>query len=226
VVADLFVTGQPTLERVRQLKRSWPRLAVIMYSAITADRLHDLFDAGRSGVDVLVLPDRDDSPRALVSSIERAEAQSLTSALGGSLDGIDSTVRDAVLLSVTRAHEKLSPAGLSKLLVLPRRTMAQRFAKAGFPPPRRLLTWGRLIMAAQMLEDANRPADRVAASLGFPSGSAFRNACQRYLHSTPGEIRRRGGAVFVIRALTRHARAPAERKVGPRSSSRRHTLAL
>ena len=52
------------------------------------------------------------------------------------------------------------------------------------------------IVAAQMLDDLNRSADAVSAALRFPSGSAFRNTCQRYLGATPHEIRDRGGAAW------------------------------
>jgi hypothetical protein len=37
--------------------------------------------------------------------------------------------------------------------------------------------------------------------LDFPSGSAFRNTCQRYLGATPQEIRAKGGAGFVVGAF-------------------------
>jgi AraC-like DNA-binding protein len=52
-----------------------------------------------------------------------------------------------------------------------------------------------------MLEDGSRSADGVASALDFPSGSAFRNTCQRYLGCTPHQIRLRGGASWVIQEL-------------------------
>jgi AraC-like DNA-binding protein len=214
VIADLFATGNAAFDGVRVIKRRWPRVTFIMYSTISPDRVHDAFDAGRQGVDVLVVADQDDTPRALLAHIEQAEARSLTAVLRESLQGVDELVQDAVLLSVSRAHERLSPDGLAKLLALPRRTVSFRLEQAGFPSPRRLLTWGRLIMAANLMEDPNRAADRVSASLGFPSASAFRNMCQRYLHSTPSEIRRRGGAVYAVRALLRHVRPKNHRSAG------------
>jgi AraC-like DNA-binding protein len=58
-----------------------------------------------------------------------------------------------------------------------------------------------LIVAASMLEDGSRSADGVAGALDFPSGSAFRNTCQRYLGCTPHQIRLRGGAAWVITEL-------------------------
>jgi AraC-like DNA-binding protein len=204
VVVDLYATGEANFERIRELKQGMPRLTIIAYSTITLDRVRDVFDTGRVGVDALVLPDQDDSPRQLLALIERAESRSLGSVVRQSLDEVDPSVRDAVLLAITRAHEQLSPEQLAKLLALPRRTVSARLSAAGFPPPRRLLTWGRLVVAAHLLEDQHRTADRVAASLGFPSGSAFRNLCQRYLHSTPGDIRRRGGAAYVVRAMLGH----------------------
>ena len=52
-----------------------------------------------------------------------------------------------------------------------------------------------------MLDDLNRSADAVSAALRFPSGSAFRNTCQRYVHATPTELRQRGGAEYVVSCL-------------------------
>jgi len=200
-IVDIFAGGHANFDRVRQLKQRLPRVTLIAYVAVTPDRAHDLFDAGRQGMDGLVIAERDDAPRALLALVEQAESRSLGSTIRRILDDVEPTARDAVLLSVTRAHERLAPEGLARLLALPRRTVSDRLAAAGFPPPQQLLAWGRLIVAAHLLEDAHRSADRIAAALDFPSGSAFRNACQRYLAATPSEIRRRGGAAYVIRAM-------------------------
>ncbi len=69
------------------------------------------------------------------------------------------------------------------------------------PSPQRLITWGRLVVASHLLEDAQRSADNIATALHFPSGSAFRNTCQRYLHCTPSQLRQPGGAEYVIAGL-------------------------
>ncbi|MEP6494022.1 MAG: helix-turn-helix domain-containing protein [bacterium] len=202
-IIDLFAHDRTNFERIRHLKQRLPRLTLIAYITFTAERAHDLFDAGRQGMDGLVIADLDDAPRALLGLVEHAESRSLGAVVRRALDGIEPMVRDAVLLAVTRAHERLSPQGLARLLALPRRTVSQRLAAAGFPPPQRLLTWGRLIVAAHLLEDQHRSADRIAVALDFPSGSAFRNTCQRYLHATPGDIRARGGSAYVVREMFR-----------------------
>jgi AraC-like DNA-binding protein len=227
-VVDLFATGEVSFESLRQLKQRLPRLTLVAYVAMSPDRGHELFDAGRAGVDGLVLAGEDDAPRPLLALIERAESSSLAGLVRRSLDGVDPLVTDAVLLSVARAHERLSPAALARLLAMPRRVVTQRLAAAGFPAPQKLLTWGRLILAAHMLEDEHRSADRVARGLDFPSGSAFRNTCQRYLRASPLQLRERGGAAYVIRILlrrvnTRIASAEQERRGG---SHRRPQLAV
>ena len=200
-VLDLSASGAMDLDPVRQLRRLYPRLVTVAYVSVSPDRVRDVFDAGRAGIDGLVIADHDDSPVELWGILEQAETRSVASGLRTALAACDPTVRDAVLVSVTRAHENLSGDALAKLLSIPRRSLTKRLTNAGFPAPPRLLTWGRLIVAAQMLDDLNRSADAVSAALRFPSGSAFRNTCQRYLRATPTELRQRGGAEYVVSLL-------------------------
>lgn len=224
-IVDLFARGKASFEQVRQLKQRLPRLTVIAYVAFAPDRAHDIFDAGRQGMNGLVIVDQDDSPRGLQLLVEQSEARSLSAVVAQSLTSIEPMVRDATLLAVTRAHERISPQDLARLLGVPRRTVSQRLAKAGFPPPQRLLTWGRLVVAAHLLEDRHRSADRIAALLDFPSGSAFRNSCQRYLHAAPHEIRARGGAAYVIRTMLRQTGVNRVAPT-PRATKRRLALAI
>lgn len=225
-VLDLYWDEGRNFEGLRQLKQRLPRLTIVAYVAMAADRAHDLFDAGRAGVDGLVLAGQDDDPRPLLAVIERAESRGLAGLVRRSLDGIDPMAMDAVLLAVTRAHERLSPQTLARLLAQPRRAVTLRLSAEGFPAPQRLLTWGRLIVAAHMLEDRHRSADRVANTLDFPSGSAFRNTCQRYLHATPGQVRARGGAAFVVRTMLRQVNARVSSAHEPRSRSLMRTPSL
>ena len=112
--------------------------------------------------------------------------------------GIDPAVRDAVLIAVTRAHERLTPATLAEILGTSPRQLVRILADAGAPSPHRLLMWGRLIVAGALMDGSRRSADRIAVALGFPSGSAFRNTCRRYLGATPTEARAEGSARFVV----------------------------
>jgi AraC-like DNA-binding protein len=206
-VLDLYADGPANFERVRLLKLRFPRVALVAYVSITTERARDMFDAGRCGLDGLIVADLDDAPATLLMHVEKAEARSVASVLRPAIADLRPTVRDAVLAAVTRAHERLTPEAFARLLAVPRRLLTRRLTEAGFPAPHRLLTWGRLIVAAHMLEDVHRSADSVAQVLDFPSGSAFRNTCQRYLHVTPQQMRERGGAAYVINVFMREAGA-------------------
>ena len=129
--------------------------------------------------------------------LERAEARGVAQMLRPQVAHFPGPVRDAIMVAVTRAHLRLTGHRLSEILRVPKRSLVAALADAKCPPPQKLITWGRLIVAAQMLEDDQRTADGVARLLDFPSGSAFRNTCQRYVGATPHEIRANGGAAWV-----------------------------
>jgi len=208
-VIDLYADGTANFESVRLLKLRFPRVALVAYVGVTPERARDMFDAGRCGFDGLIVADVDDAPLTLLAHVDKAEARSVASLLRRAIGDLKPTARDAVLASVTRAHERLTPDAFARMLAVPRRLLTRRLTDAGFPPPHRLLTWGRLIVAAHMLEDKHRSADSVAQVLDFPSGSAFRNTCQRYLRATPQQLRDRGGASYVIETFMSQARRAA-----------------
>jgi AraC-like DNA-binding protein len=200
-VLDLFADGKANFDRVRQLKLRFARVTLVAYVAFVPSRARDLFDAGRAGIDGLLIVDQDDSPLQLRSVIEQAEARGVAGLIRHRLGSLQPLVRDAVLVCVTRAHMRLTSHRLADILSTSRRTLVAKLTQDKFPPPQKLISWGRLVVASQMLEDRNRSADSVARILDFPSGSAFRNTCQRYLGASPQEIRVKGGAAFVVEAF-------------------------
>lgn len=230
VVLDLFAEERVSFDRLRVLRQRFPRIAFVAYVEARPERARDLFDAGRFGIDALVLADEDDAAPSLNALLEQAESRSVAGLLRRELIDLEPTARDALLLAVTRASERLSALALARVMGISRRTLALRLAEAGFPPPQRLLTWGRLLVAAHMLEERQRSADGIALTLQFPSGSAFRNTCQRYLHATPGEIRSRGGVRYALRVLLRQRRprrdGGAARPAPLRSPARAPQLAV
>lgn len=191
----------PDFEPLRQLKRLYPSVSIVLYVSIPPATAQHMFEMGRLGLDALVVSDQDDGPTQLLARIEQSGARALADTVRRALGDLKPTVRDAVLTVVARAHERLSPESLARLLGIRRKLLAERLAEAGFPSPQPLIAWGRLIVAARMLEDEQRSADSVALALEFPSGSAFRNTCQRYLKMAPQQIRAAGGAEYVISAF-------------------------
>jgi AraC-like DNA-binding protein len=214
VVVDLHDReGSANFDRMRTLRRECPRVGLIGWCRGEPPFMRDLFEAGRAGFDGVLLSDLDDSPERLLALVEQADARSVASVLRKSLGDVSPLVRDAAMIAVTRAHERLTAEALARQLLVPRRLLTRRLHDAGFPPPQQLLTWGRLIVAAHLLEDASRSADGVALTLDFASGSAFRNLCQRYLHATPQQIRVQGGGAWAVQRFV--ARAPHASVGGP-----------
>lgn len=197
-VVDLFADGRANFDQTRQMKLRFARVTLVAYVAFSPSRARDLFDAGRAGFDGLLIVDQDDSPLQLRSLIDQAEARGVAGIIRQRLGSLHPLTRDAILVAVTRAHMRLTSHRLAEILASSRRNLVARLAQDRVPPPQKLISWGRLIVASQMLEDPDRSADGIARVLDFPSGSAFRNTCQRYLKATPQEIRSRGGAGFVV----------------------------
>jgi len=197
-ILDLFAEGKAHFDVIRRLKLRAERLTLVAYVTVSPERARDLFDAGRAGLDGLLIAGQDDTPAAFRAVLERAEARGVAQLLRPRLTGYDSIVRDAVMVAVTRAHLRLTGQRLAEICGSNKRALLAALADAKCPPPQKLITWGRLIVAAQMLEDSKRTADGVARQLDFPSGSAFRNTCQRYLGATPQDIRSKGGAAWVV----------------------------
>ena len=201
IVVDFCATGPARFDELRLLRGRFPRIAVVGYVSSPPARAQDLFDAGRFGIEGLLIADAEDSHAQILSVLAHAETRSVATLLAGSLEGVTGLVRDAVMLCVTRASGRLTPLAIARQLGISRRGLAHHLELAGFPAPQRLITWGRLIVAGQLLESTRTTADAVATALNFPSGSAFRNTCQRYLNATPGDMRRRGGGEYVVRSL-------------------------
>ena len=88
-----------------------------------------------ANLDVLVVADESDSPHQLAALLDQAEARSVASLLKPHVSGLRSVVRDAVMLSVTRAHERLTPDSLARLMAVSRRLLSKRLEGAQLPPP-------------------------------------------------------------------------------------------
>ncbi len=196
-ILDLFTEGKAYFDVIRRLKMRAERLTLVAYVSVTPERSRDLFDAGRAGLDGLLISGQDDTPAAFRAVLERAEARGAAQLLRPRLAGLPAPVCDAVMVAVTRAHLRLTAQRLCEILGISKRALLKALEESHCPGPAKLITWGRLIVAAQMLEDGQRSADGVARLLDFPSGSAFRNTTQRYLSATPQEIRDKGGASWV-----------------------------
>jgi len=201
-VLDLETAASPSFDSIRRFKRMNPTVVLIGYTTCTLERVHHIFDAGRYGFEALVIADIDDGPSAFSRAIERASARGVAAMVRNNLaPAVDPLATDALLTAITRAHERLTPASLAQEMGVGGRRLSRGLAASGYPSAHKLIMWGRLIVAAALMDGTRHSTDRIALTLRFPSGSAFRNNCRRYLGATPSEIRARGGATLVFSLL-------------------------
>src|SRR5580704_4156167 len=71
-VFDLYAEGRTNFDRVRLLRRRFPRLALLAYVELAVDRAREMFHLARCGVDDLVVVGADDDPAALRAHVDKA----------------------------------------------------------------------------------------------------------------------------------------------------------
>jgi AraC-like DNA-binding protein len=201
-VLDLETAVNPSFDSIRRFKRLNPGIALIAYATYSPDKVHHIFDAGRYGFEALVIVDLDDGPSAFSRAIERASARGVAAMVkSGLAAATDPMAIDALLTAITRAHERMTPASMAREMCVSTRRLSRALSVSGYPSAHKLIMWARLIVAAALMDGTRHSTDRIALTLSFPSGSAFRNNCRRYLGAKPSEIRARGGAKLVFSLL-------------------------
>ncbi|MDQ2890361.1 MAG: helix-turn-helix domain-containing protein [Gemmatimonadota bacterium] len=201
-VLDLEAAVSPTFDAIRRFKRINAAVALIAYTTYSPEKAHHIFDAGRYGFEALVMADMDDGPSAFARAIEKASARGVAAMVrSGLAPAADPLATDALLAAISRAHERLTPARLAHELAVGPRRLARALSLSGYPSTHKLIMWARLLVAASMMDGTRHSTDRIALNLSFPSGSAFRNNCRRYLGAKPSEIRAMGGATMVFGLL-------------------------
>ena len=97
---------------------------------------------------------------------------------------------------LTRAAEVVAVGGgapefAAALRVSPR-TVPRWCRRADLPPPRRLLAWLRLLMAAELLDQPWRSIASVARACGYATEASLKHTSKVFLDASPSELRRAG----------------------------------
>jgi len=183
---------------VRRLRKEFPTVPVLAYEPLTQAGARALLAAGDAGVREVILAGYDDVGDALDAVLSRATVASVAER---TVDRVSTLVPREVLVILAYAlrHARAAPdvSDIARSLHLHRKTLADHCRRAGALPPGQLISWSRLVLAAERLADPGRSGERVAAELGYPSGSAFANMLKRYTGLTLGEVRVRGPGVVL-----------------------------
>ncbi len=178
---------------LRKLIVEFPSVAVVAAMQVTPSRFNDLRTLGRWGVVQVISLDHDDTPYAIAQRLQAARARPLRMLLEQAVPPETSGRARAIL---DAAVEVVAMGGvatdLAQALHLSRRTLLRWCTQADLPPPRVLLAWMRVLLAAELLDDPGRSVLGVALTCGYSSDSGLRRIMQKFLGVSPTELRQRG----------------------------------
>jgi AraC-like DNA-binding protein len=198
------------LAGVRQLRDARPGHAIVAWCDARGLGSRRLLDLAQAGVTELVLRDVDDLrhgfARILAGAASRSLAEGVREAM---LPEIPGALRAMFRFGIDHAHETLDVQGVAAAFGVTRRTLRNRLAQNGYPPPRVFLTWCRLLVASALLDQPGQTLVRVAHLMDFPNGHALSTLLRRYLGLGIIELRRRGVAETTREAFRAAVRATA-----------------
>jgi AraC-like DNA-binding protein len=148
---------------------------------------------------------REDSPQALARRLRLVQTRSVSRLLTRALPrGVPSRTR----WLLTRAAEVVALGGAAPQLALAldvdERTVPRWCRRADLPPPRTLLAWLRVLLAADLLEDPGRSIESVARSCGYANSMSLKSAVRSLFNLTPRALRDRGAFAFVASSFADH----------------------
>src|SRR5215218_8578939 len=95
-VVDLYASGPVStgFEWLRQLRRRFPSVTLALYVSVPPAQPKELFEAGRFGVESLIVADQDDVPVRLLGLIEQTEARGVLELVRREVGYVRPIVRD------------------------------------------------------------------------------------------------------------------------------------
>lgn len=194
--------GVSTASAVHAVRAGFPSVPVVGYCSPSCEGSQDILALAQAGVHDLVLRGVNDEGIALRHALAGAgHACAATLILGEVLPMLPESARPIMEYCVRHADRAPTVEDVARALAVHRKTLRNRLSAAGLPAPSVLVGWGRLLMAAKLLEDPGRTAEQVALMLDYPSASAFRNTLRRYTKLRPTGVRERGGLTCVLSAF-------------------------
>jgi AraC-like DNA-binding protein len=197
---------------LHDLLADYPSVTVIAALNFGIGSYHDIWDMSSWGVAEIVHIDEESTPEALRRVLRAARSQPLRSLLVGELPiplpGRARVIMDAAVETVTEGGH---PKDLARSMSLSIATLRRWCEAAKLPPPRSLLVWMRVLLAASLLDDPGHTVYSVATACGYSSDQALRRAIKRVVAGTPGELREAGAFDTVSAAFFEDLAKPRTR---------------
>jgi AraC-like DNA-binding protein len=207
-------TDRPSIELSSLLNR-FPSLTVTAALAVGPGRLSDVLKLGQWGVVQIIDMEEETTAIALGQRLLAARGRPLRGLVERALPAYTSAAARAILSAAsTIVAEGGQGRDLAKALHITPRTLSRWCRRAALPPPKRLLAWMRILLAAEFLDDPGRPVSAVALACGYAADSSLRLALRRFTGLNPTDLRERGAFNVASEAFLQalgEARAPKRR---------------
>ncbi|HEU4557713.1 MAG TPA: helix-turn-helix domain-containing protein [Longimicrobium sp.] len=192
-VVDPYDPRGELAAELRALLDDLPSATVLAACPVDPARADDLRTLLKWGVADVIALGREDSAPALARRIRAVQGRTIHRLLRRALPrGVPSRARSLL----TTAAETVAAGGqapeLAAALGVNERTVPRWFERADLPPPRRLLAWLRLLLAAELLDDPGRSVASVARACGYASEVSLKAALRQFMGAPPSELRERG----------------------------------
>ena len=194
----------PTVPAVHALRRGYPSVPIVAYTAPGRTASSDILAMAHAGVHELIIHGFDDVGVAI-----RAVAESASRRCAGArvLEALRADLPEDTIpfvqFCLERAASSPTVAEAARYLGVHRKTLVYRLKRTALPPPSAMIGWCRLFVAAQLLEDPCRSVAHVALALDFSSSAALRAMLRRYTGLRPQDVRELGGLGAVIASFQR-----------------------
>jgi methylphosphotriester-DNA--protein-cysteine methyltransferase len=212
-------------EDLRDFVRTGPSLPVIAAFSVAATGGSELRTLLEWGVTDWLDLDREDTPKAVAHRLAAVRARPLQRMLQRALPlGVPSRTRHLLLIAADVVAAGGQAPDLATELGVADRTVPRWCERADLPPPRRLLAWLRLLLAAEMLDDPTRSVEALARACGYAGGASLKTGLRNLLSTTPRELREAGAFKTVADAFAAELfqLREASRQAGPRSKTWLH----
>ena len=230
VVADPAADGHVKVGELEQLKREFPSVPMVVYTALSPATMKAVVQLARVGLEHVVLNRFDDEPRRFRDLLEGVPGHALAEQMLGQL----ATPLAALPIQVSRAVEQLfrspgqfrSTNDLAAAAGMNKRTLYRNLEPVGFLSPRVLVVAARLLRVYAQLRDPGRHIKEIADKVGYHSPWQLTQQMREVTGYTPRAVRRRVGPDEFIALLARRVYRPAARNQahagGRRGAAGRH----
>lgn len=194
VVADPNADGSLKVEALENVRRHYPSLPVVVYTALTPSSVRAMVRLAKAGVEHVVLSRFDDEPRRFLELIESIPAHGLSDRMLKELETPLSTLPVTVVRAIDQlfktpvnfknAQDLANAAGMNL------RTLYRNLEPAGIYSARALVVAARLLRAYAFLQDPGRSIKDVAVKAGYASPWQLSQQLREVTGRTAEQVRR------------------------------------